>query len=869
MYDKKYEKNVGNNRKKKKNTQKVRRCGLNQQTLQTIYGCLLHDIGKVAYRTKGGNTGHVERGMDFLESILDETEKDVIINCVQFHHEGKIKKRKTEVKDVAYVTCVADTIAANIDRRTINENWRFYPWIPSISIFTHMNQNESKKKHRISLNRLDGCLYDLNYKKTAFFLTEEYRKFSKQKHVDFLAGIKNDLCSLNANSSGKLEVKEKWITPLLAILEYWTSNMPSSTLLAQSQDISLYDHVKVTAAIGSCMSEYLQTQEKKLVEENISYGELLISNNKLKSNFRAENIFLLYSADFSGIQKFIYTVGTSEALRTLRSRSFFLEILMEHYIDELISECGVCRANVLYSGGGHCYILLPNTKAVKQNIEKWNETMNKWLLEQFGTTLYLADGYAECSCDSLNSQIKEEAALEPGESLYEQMFHGVFSTISKKKMQRYSAKQLQMMNRIQGSPLDEYAQIGRECSVCGNTAKLVTEDRCEWCERFAKMSWEILNDNYLIISDEQPVGTYFKVPAFEGERFVSFAETTVQKEKRVRLYYKFEYRKNPAEEQEQIRASRLANSNKLYVVDYIAESSMEKLAEASGGIEKIAVCRLDVDDLGEAFVSGFERKDAKTLAERRHFVTISRTASFSRQMSLFFKCYIKPVLSGDYEIEKDLLVKERDGKGLKVAVVYSGGDDVFLVGGWDEVVNAAHRIRVAFEQFTGGTLTLSAGIGMYNPKFPIRLAADQTALLEEEAKNAENKNSITLFEPNAHSTFTWNEFEEDVVGEKLKLLNEFLQGEEQERGNTFLYHLMELLVEMQEHGKGIQLARYAYLLARMEPSKDSSNYKLYANFSKQMYAWATSGEKVRKALIMAVKIYFYLNRERGGTSENE
>lgn len=40
---------------------------------------------------------------------------------------------------------------------------------------------------------------------------------------------------------------------------------------------------------------------------------------------------------FSHIQKFLYTVHTENALRSLRSRSFFLELLMEHYLDELLA----------------------------------------------------------------------------------------------------------------------------------------------------------------------------------------------------------------------------------------------------------------------------------------------------------------------------------------------------------------------------------------------------------------------------------------------------------------------------------------------------------------------------------------------------
>ena len=125
--------------------------------------------------------------------------------------------------------------------------------------------------------------------------------------------------------------------------------------IAQSEDVSLYDHLKVTAAVSACISEYL------LAQGIDNWRDYLQSPT---SDFRKTNAFLLYTADISGIQKFIYTVATRGAQRALRSRSFFLELFMENYIDLVLDACGLSRANLLYSGGGHCYLLLPNTDAV-------------------------------------------------------------------------------------------------------------------------------------------------------------------------------------------------------------------------------------------------------------------------------------------------------------------------------------------------------------------------------------------------------------------------------------------------------------------------------------------------------------------------
>lgn len=65
-------------------------------------------------------------------------------------------------------------------------------------------------------------------------------------------------------------------------------------------------------------------------------------------------------------------------------------------------------------------------------------------------------------------------------------------------------------------------------------------------------------------------------------------------------------------------------------------------------------------------------------------------------------------------------------------IIYSGGDDLFIIGNWSDVLYAALDIRTAFRDFTGnGVLTISAGIGMFDEKYPIARMASETGALED------------------------------------------------------------------------------------------------------------------------------------------
>lgn len=224
-------------------------------------------------------------------------------------------------------------------------------------------------------------------------------------------------------------------------------------------------------------------------------------------------------------------------------------------------------------------------------------------------------------------------------------------------------------------------------------------------------------------------------------------------------------------------------------------------------------------------------------------------------------------------------------------IVYSGGDDIFIVGAWDEIIGFAVDLHRKFKKFTEGTLTFSAGIGIYPGKFPVSTMAREVGELEGHAKDyREEKNAVALFDRD--NVYSWESFIENVLGEKLEYLKNmfddlFVHGE---KGNAFLYQLLELIRNIREKGQDvgeksralhkkqragdieegeqINIARFAYLLGRLReeyvklssPEETEERKRKIQKFSEKLYGWIQK-EKDRKELTTAIYIYVYMKRK--------
>ncbi len=762
-----------------------------------ITGALIHDMGKLLFRYNDGRN-HSLSGYEYMKDEIGISDEK-ILEQIEFHHSSYLRNASIKNDSLAYITCIADNIASGADRRDKEDpDLGFEKEMQLESVFNILNNNKENKKYAPKTMEDMG---EINYP------SEEKKQFDETEYGKIVDNIKYGLKGIDNTP--------EYANSLLEIMEGNLSFVPSSTSKKQVADISLFDHLKITSALATCMYDYFS-------EEGINdYKTELFEKS---DEFYKKKAFMIYSMDISGIQNFIYSVAPDNALKALRARSFYLEVMMEHLADELLISLELSRANLIYTGGGHCYLLIPNTNGVKKTISEFEGKIRNWFIETFNISLYVAFGSKECSANDLTNK---------PQGSYREIFKDVSAKISESKRRKYNEKEIEYLNSR--TKVDQE----RECRICGRVSLLEGENICQICNGIIEMSPKILTEDFVVIVDEKPEEVSLPLP---NDKYM-IMEKRDELEHRMKTdnSYLRAYGKNKM-------FSGMQMATKLWVGDYRKGTTFEELASASTGVEHLGVLRADVDNLGTAFVSGFEREEQGDM-----YVSISRTATFSRRMSMFFKLHINSILrNGEFSISKKGEIIERNA-----LIVYSGGDDLFIIGAWDDIVEAAVDLNHAFRKYSQNTLSLSAGIGMVPQKYPVSAMARQSGELEEESKNSDGKNSIAFFDTG--NCFKWDVFENKVVKEKLELIKKYFEKNDG-KGTSAIYNMLKLLRNRKEK---INLARFAYFLGRLEPAENANEEikVLFKEFSTTMYKWMQDEEESRQ-LILAIYLYVYLSREK-------
>lgn len=490
-----------------------------------------------------------------------------------------------------------------------------------------------------------------------------------------------------------------------------------------NSDVALIDIIKSTAAVAGALAK----------------------------NSNADKLTLI-AGDLSGIQKFIYTISSDGALKSLRARSFYLELVTEEVVQQVLSELNLPRTNVIYAGGGNLYILAPENENIEtiETIELIRQQFNQWLLKEFQGKVFLALDCLSFPIEDISTKNFAEHWTQVTKNLAIQKNHKFYNLITDfiklqdshepcKVCHRDDVKNLKQLN-----PNEPDSVLA--CGTCRGMFKLGGQ--------LLKLD-SIVRSNSENLADNTP-SIVLKLPATEQREAVSV------------YYYLFESWKpivnNPETvflindwniEHYQFRPFRnpipllLGNYGKATEEaeesGFMRANEMAEKAREIGAIPRVGYLRMDVDRLGRIFAEG--------LGDKKN---LGRIAGLSRQMSYFFKVYLNSLAANRTEnLPENIKLLNSENQRLNLLFIYAGGDDLFVSGAWNEVVEFGFDVYQCFRAFTGHNpdITLSGGISLAEPKFPLYQAAGTSGDAEEAAKS-NGRDSLGLF----GQVFKWDEW---------------------------------------------------------------------------------------------------------------
>ncbi|GBD38692.1 CRISPR-associated protein Cas10/Csm1 [bacterium HR37] len=712
---------------------------------------LLHDIGKLIKRAFGERKNHQDLGADWLEK---KGLKGIIPGAARYHHSDRFG----EIANSNYLLLIyeADNLSAG-ERRIKGDllsesiTGEFEERVPLLSIFSRVSLDPDKpdtvKPIFVSPFYLDEGSYippEINKEQMGF---EELRAktIPQSTYRELWTHFEKEFDLIN-------NTKALSTNTLLFLLQKYTSTIPSHTLVAldkekggilwgQFPDVSLFDHLKSTAAISGALYRYILEKCRERF-----YNEQLI-NEITSEESRLEKRFLLIGADLSGIQDFIYTVTTTGALKTLRGRSFYIEMLCHHLAREITNALELTTANIVFVGGGGFVLLAQNTDTAKRVIMQTMEKTNSYLFDRFGTNLYLGFSLTELSGYEIAG-----TGLEKGQRDFGTIWKSLREAIDTQKLRKWK-------NNLHWI-LKPHEPKKENCQICREEVEEITpidEDKnlsgCTYCRHFYEIGKKLGSKRYRFIIKNPPMESDFEIngSSYAISEHPSDSETVFVINSLDPEDYK--------------------NRNSIFIPygRYGVTGEFDELSELSTGVKRIGALRMDVDNLGQIFSRGLKRiRNSQEIS----YQSFSRIASLSRELNLFFNFYLTQIL--ECKLFKDFrsLRLLNEPQPRKAVIIYAGGDDLFITGSWDDVVETAFDIHRCFKLHTGENpyLDLSAGVGIFRTKYPLYKMAQETGELEENAKrnikDKEEKRSVCLFRSDL--VFKWSEA--DKILDTMRLL---------------------------------------------------------------------------------------------------
>lgn len=708
---------------------------MNKEYQTIVLAGLLHDIGKflqrgdflrslkVAGKHPAVSAGFIKAWHQVFEKVADV---QLLIELVQRHHETnsfppelQVQQADPQIRPLAYLVSAADNYSS-AERGEQSGEYRDYKTVPLASVFARLKLNHPTpevyhyKLHPLNpVNSFPQPFKALDPQQTNKYLNAFGREFAKMA------------------DSIKLSDFACLYTHLLSLLQRYTWCIPSNTQELMP-DISLYDHLRTTSAIAACLYRYHKEtgtlHEKAITDKN-------------------SNKFRLVVGDLSGIQNYIFdiaNIGVGGVAKRLRARSFYLNVLSEAISHRLINSFDLPITNVVMSSGGKFYVLIPNLPGSAEKIDNWQNELDQWSVNEFNGEIIINLAQTTFNGQAFNHFGEILAELADGLNCRK-------STPLKGYLVNNDAWVTERFTR------DQPKIAAGLCRSCHKGAVSYIDDNgdglCRHCQRDLHMGSLLPGASYIAFTRSNVPAKYqsttFQI--YDNYSITLFADAPDQ-EYPAYLVNKLtdsdvgEIANHPA------LPKLVANYIPLAHEDYCSGCSgchdekpvpgqpvyFDCLANRARGRKLLGYLKADVDNLGQLFVFGLREEKA----DRN---SISRIATMSRMLDLFFSGRVEQLLNNHYD---------------SCYTVFSGGDDLLIVGPWDEVTKLALQVQREFTEFTNNNknITLSAAVSLLKPGIPVSrsvVVAENALEMSKETVlkgESEGRNQLTLL----GRTFKWS-----------------------------------------------------------------------------------------------------------------
>lgn len=539
----------------------------------------------------------------------------------------------------------------------------------------------------------------------------------------------------------------------LHLLHKYTITLPNPS--GYLPDVSWYDYVKMMAAMTLCLQQTDNTDVP----------------------------FLLVKADMSGIQNYISEIVSASAAKNLKGRSFYVQLLSDAVLRFLLKELDLPQSNIVYNSGGNFLLLVPNNQLNKGSIPTLETKITENLFNAHKTSIAVIIDFEEVSCDDLQKGT-HDITKRLAEKIEAKKKRKFANHINQNYSSLFDAQDVKPQDKVTGEDIDENASNfkrdvlfqssdGEPADFAPTDLKLLTFQQICLGRRLKKAAYLVISDqefsnlnteeqkyciapadlgiHYYLIEDKSDLGNLLantnnalQVYALNNFDFTTFAKNSTHTFGFM-LYGgnetpTFEYEYKDEEEGGKVTFHQIGGIKTFSHLTLrlgVKENKETKKYQTDNlaTVKRLGVLMLDVDGLG-------------TIFKETNFASLATYSAFSRHLDYFFLGYLNTIWN-----EKETFKRHSQ-------IIYAGGDDLFLVGRWDVIIELAEAIQTQLLDWSCQStirqtpkVSVSGGVAMVTHKFPVMKAKQMAESAEKKAKDYEitvcgvklPKNAITLW----------------------------------------------------------------------------------------------------------------------------